>query len=344
MGYQRCIRVENFKERTVQFIDEAKIWVKSGNGGNGCLSFRREAHVPQGGPDGGNGGRGGHIIFKATKNVNTLIDFRFKKHFKAQNGEPGKGKNRFGKNGEDLILIVPAGTQILSESGNIIADLDHDGQEVTLLDGGRGGAGNASFKSSKNQTPRMVKPGEPGEDLNIILQLKIISDIGIIGFPNAGKSTLLSTLSRAHPKIADYPFTTLRPELGVVYVDEYEFVMADIPGLIEGASEGVGLGHKFLKHIERCKALLHLIDISSEDLYQSYNIIRAELKNYSETLSTKKEIIALNKTDLVSDEEAKELCKKLSKKTKKEVFLVSAATRSNITEIKRELYKLIADE
>ena len=322
----------------MQFIDEAKIWIKSGNGGNGCLSFRREAHIPLGGPDGGNGGRGGHIIFKATNSINTLIDYRFKKHFKAKNGEPGKGKNRFGKNGEDLTLIVPVGTQLLSESGNIIADLDHNDQELLFLDGGKGGAGNAAFKSSKNQSPRFTKPGENGEDLNIFLQLKIISDIGIIGFPNAGKSTLLSSLSRAKPKIADYPFTTLKPELGVVFIDENEFVMADIPGLIEGASEGTGLGHKFLKHIERCKSLLHLIDITSEDLYSSYKIIRKELQEYSEILANKQEIIALNKTDLITNEEALIKQRELAQKLNKEVLLVSAVAKHNITDLKRTAY------
>ena len=322
----------------MQFIDEAKIWVKSGNGGNGCLSFRREAHIPLGGPDGGNGGRGGHIIFKATNSINTLIDYRFKKHFKAKNGEPGKGKNRFGKNGEDLTLIVPVGTQLLSESGNIIADLDHNGQELLFLDGGKGGAGNAAFKSSKNQSPRFTKPGDSGEELNIFLQLKIISDLGIIGFPNAGKSTLLSSLSRAKPKIADYPFTTLKPELGVVFIDENEFVMADIPGLIEGASEGTGLGHKFLKHIERCKSLLHLIDITSDDLYSSYKIIRKELQEYSEILANKQEIIALNKTDLITDEEAIIKQKELAQKLNKEVLLVSAVAKHNIIDLKRTAY------
>ncbi|MFZ8864525.1 MAG: Obg family GTPase CgtA [Rickettsiales bacterium] len=326
----------------MKFIDEAKIWVKSGNGGNGCLSFRREAHIPYGGPDGGNGGRGGHIIFKATSSINTLIDYRFKKHFKAQNGEAGKGKNRFGKNGSDLTLMVPVGTQILSESGNIIADLDQHGQELLFLEGGKGGAGNAAFKSSKNQTPKYFKAGIEGENLNIILQLKIISDMGIIGFPNAGKSTLLSTISRAKPKIANYPFTTLKPELGVIFVDNHEFVMADIPGLIEGASLGIGLGHKFLKHIERCKALLHLIDITANDIYISYKTIRKELEQYSKILLKKQEIVALNKTDLISAEEIIEKQTYLSQKIQKPVLIISAATQNNLDNLKRSAYQIIA--
>ncbi|MBL6621528.1 MAG: GTPase ObgE [Rickettsiales bacterium] len=325
----------------MKFIDEAKIWIRSGDGGNGCLSFRREAHTPMGGPDGGNGGRGGHIIFKAVKNINTLIDFRFKKHFRAKNGEAGKGKNRFGKNAEDIILNVPVGTSIYTESDNLIIDLVEEGQEEILLRGGDGGLGNANFKSSRNQAPRTHTSGKEGEEMQISLQLKIISDIGIIGFPNAGKSTLLTNLSRAHPKIADYPFTTLKPELGVVYVNQNEFVMADIPGLIEGASEGVGLGHKFLRHIERCRAVLHLIDVTSNDLYKDYLVIRNELKNYNISLETKAEIIALSKCDLMLDSEYEAKKNQLEQKLKQSIFTISSASKLNLEELKSALYEVI---
>ena len=325
----------------MKFIDEAKIYIKSGDGGKGCVSFRREAHVARGGPDGGNGGKGGNLIFKATKSINTLIDFRFKKHFKAQNGESGKGRCRNGKNGKHIILRVPVGTQIMTESNKIIADLDHKNKEITILEGGKGGLGNTSFKSSTNQAPRKSQAGMLGEELNVQLQLKVISDIGIIGFPNAGKSTLLSTISRAKPKIANYPFTTLKPELGVVHIDNKEFVMADIPGLIEGASDGIGLGHKFLKHIERCRAVLHLIDITTPDIHKSYKIIRKELDNYSKTLVKKQEIIALNKIDLIDETQQKELQSKLEKKLKTKVMILSAATQKNIIELKRNLINLV---
>jgi GTP-binding protein len=325
----------------MKFIDEAKIWIRSGDGGNGCLSFRREAHTPMGGPDGGNGGRGGHIIFRAVKNVNTLIDFRFKKHFRAKNGESGKGKNRFGKNAADIILDVPVGTCIYTESGNLIIDLLNEGQEEIILRGGDGGLGNANFKSSRNQAPRFHTEGKSGEEMEISLQLKIISDVGIIGFPNAGKSTLLSNLSRAHPKIADYPFTTLKPELGVVYVRQNEFVMADIPGLIEGASLGVGLGHKFLRHIERCRAILHLIDVTSADIFNDYQIIRQELKSYNISLEHKPEIIALSKCDLMLDSEYMLKRDLLAKKLQKPIFTISSALKLNLTELKESLYNML---
>ena len=328
----------------MKFVDIARIWLASGKGGNGCLSFRREAHVAYGGPDGGNGGNGGSIIFKATKNHNTLVDYRYKKHFKAKNGEMGKGRDRNGKNADNLILNVPVGTQILTLSENVIADLDQDGQEVEILKGGRGGRGNASYKSSVNQAPRIANPGQEGEELEVILQLKIISDIGLLGFPNAGKSTTLSTISRAKPKVADYPFTTLRPELGVVYVNQDEFVVADIPGLIEGASEGIGLGHKFLRHIERCKALLHIIDITSEDILESYKVIRAELANYSEKLTKKPELVALNKIDLISSEELTEKKQLLEKSLGTKVICYSAATTQNLDELKNQMYGLTKEE
>ena len=325
----------------MKFVDEAKIFVKAGNGGSGCISFRREANVPFGGPDGGNGGKGGDVTFVATTSFNTLIDYRYKKHFKAQNGESGKGASRFGKKGDDIILRVPVGTQILSESGKVIADLDKDGETAVLLEGGKGGAGNEAFKSSKNRAPRMKGDAGIGEELNIDLQLKVISDLGIIGFPNAGKSTLLSVISRARPKIADYPFTTLAPSLGVVYAGEKEFVMADIPGLIEGASEGIGLGHKFLKHVERCKALVHLIDINNDDLLDSYRVIRKELEEYSEILADKEEIIILNKTDLLDEEEIIEKKKNLEKALKKDILTISTITQVNLEKAKYKMLNLV---
>ena len=325
----------------MKFIDESKITITSGNGGNGCLSFLREANAPLGGPNGGNGGNGGNVIFKTTRSINTLIDYQFKKHFKAQNGASGKGSNRNGKKGEDIILRVPIGTQILTESGKVIVDLHQENQQITLLEGGKGGLGNTAFKTSQNRAPKITQNGALGQELIIKLHLKIISDVGIIGFPNSGKSTLLSTISRAKPKIANYPFTTLKPSLGVVYVDEYEFVMADIPGLIKGASEGVGLGDRFLKHIERCKALLHLIDISTADIVDSYKIIRTELEKYSSILAQKPEIIALNKSDLMTPEEAKKIVQKIEKKLKLPVILISAATKNNLTLLKRELLQMV---
>jgi len=321
----------------MKFIDEAKITITSGSGGNGCLSFLREANAPLGGPNGGNGGDGGDIVFQAAKNLNTLVNYQFKRHFSAQNGQGGKGSNRNGKKGEDIILKVPIGTQILTESGKVIIDLNQDQQTINLLEGGKGGLGNAAFKSSQNRAPKIFQKGESGQELIIKLQLKIISDIGIIGFPNSGKSTLLSTISRAKPKIANYPFTTLKPSLGVVYVDEREFVMADIPGLIEGASQGIGLGDRFLKHIERCKLLLHLIDITSPDIIKSYQVIRKELESYSNILNEKSEIIALNKSDLLDPVEAEEISKVVMQKLNLPVITISAATKNNFTSLKRTL-------
>jgi GTP-binding protein len=321
----------------MKFIDEAKITITSGSGGNGCLSFLREANAPLGGPNGGNGGDGGDIVFQAAKNLNTLVNYQFKRHFSAQNGQGGKGSNRNGKKGEDIILKVPIGTQILTESGKVIIDLSQDQQTINLLEGGKGGLGNAAFKSSQNRAPKIFQKGESGQELIIKLQLKIISDIGIIGFPNSGKSTLLSTISRAKPKIANYPFTTLKPSLGVVYIDEREFVMADIPGLIEGASQGIGLGDRFLKHIERCKLLLHLIDITSPDIIKSYQVIRKELESYSNILNEKSEIIALNKSDLLDPVEAEEISKAVMQKLNLPVITISAATKNNFTSLKRTL-------
>jgi len=324
----------------MQFLDEAKIYIKAGNGAGGCISFRREKFIPNGGPDGGNGGSGASVIFKAVSNLNTLIDYRYQQHFKAQSGEPGKGRNCHGLSRKPLVLKVPVGTQILTEDGKIlIADLSHENQEVVIAEGGKGGRGNATFKSSVNQAPRMKTDGTKGEELWVWIKLKLISDVGIIGMPNAGKSTLISSISAAKPKIASYPFTTLKPSLGMVTKHFKEISFADIPGLIEGASEGHGLGHRFLKHIERCKILLHLIDINSPDIAKDYKIVRKELKNYSETLSNKLEIVAVNKSDSVSAEEAKKFVKSLERKIKKKIHLISSVSKEGIDNLLEEIYK-----
>ena len=326
----------------MKFLDEAKIYVKAGNGGAGAVSFRREKYIPMGGPDGGNGGKGGDILIRCKEELNTLIDYRYQQHFKAKVGMHGMGKNRHGKQGDDCILTVPPGTQIFSEDRELLlADLTEPGQEIILAKGGEGGAGNTMFKSSTNQAPRKSKPGIPGEEMWIWLRLKLISDAGLLGLPNAGKSTFLSRVSRAKPKIADYPFTTLTPQLGVVYVDEREFVLADIPGLIEGAHEGVGLGLKFLGHVERCKTLLHLIDGTAEDVITPYETIRNELASYSEVLAEKHEIIALNKCDALTEEEQADKIKQLEKKTKRKVYPISAISGDGIQLILREMMKII---
>lgn len=323
----------------MKFIDEARIYIKSGSGGKGCVSFHREKYVPDGGPDGGDGGSGGDIIFKTNPNVNTLVNYRYNQHYKAKDGANGKGRNCTGKSSPNLILEVPLGTQILSEDKNILLyDFTQEDEEFTLLKGGKGGLGNARFKSSINQAPTKTLDPELGEELNIWLHLKLLSDVGIIGLPNAGKSTFLSRVSRAKPKIANYPFTTLTPNLGVVYVDGEEFVMADIPGLIEGASCGHGLGDKFLKHIERCHALLHIIDITSEDISKDYKTIRNELEQYSPALKDKTEIIALSKTDLLSDEECQAKVKDFKQiANKSDIFLASIADSVNLKSLLREL-------
>ena len=335
----------------MQFIDEVKIHLQAGNGGKGASSFRREKFIPEGGPDGGDGGRGGSIIFECVKDLNTLIDFRFKQHFNAKNGVPGKGGNKNGLSGEDMILQVPLGTQVFSDDKTeLIADLTSDGERFRIVKGGRGGRGNVNFKSSVNQAPTYSQKGEEGEELWVRLELKLLSDSGLLGMPNAGKSTFLSATTRAKPKIADYPFTTLRPQLGVVYVDEHEFVLADIPGLIAGASDGKGLGDRFLKHVERCGVLLHLIDGSAEDVVQNYKTIREELAGYSKELSEKSEIIAINKIDLLDEDELKEKTAALKKFLKKsgqkspKVFALSGATGNGKTDILRELYKEIKHE
>lgn len=329
----------------MQFIDEAKIYTRSGKGGAGCVSFRREAHVPMGGPDGGNGGKGGDIIFECVAGLNTLIDFRYQQHFKAKNGDHGQGRNRSGNKAPDLVIKVPVGTQILSEDNDLLlADMTEVGQKKVLLEGGGGGAGNAQFKSSTNQAPRKAKPGKEGQELWVWLKLKLLSDAGLVGLPNAGKSTFLAASSRAKPKIADYPFTTLKPQLGVVYVDETEFVLADIPGLIAGAHEGTGLGDRFLKHVERCGVLLHLVDGTQDNIEEAYHTIREELTQFSQLLADKTEVLALNKCDAISPEEITEKKKILKKLSGKNVYELSGATGQGVTEILRELKSAIAED
>lgn len=300
----------------MKFLDEAKIYIRSGNGGNGCVSFRREKFVEFGGPDGGDGGKGGSLRFVAVSNLNTLIDFRYLQHFKAESGQGGMGQNRSGKAGEDLIIKVPVGTQVLAEDKKtLIVDMDEEGKEFLVVRGGNGGFGNARFKSSTNQAPRHANPGQEGHELWVWLRLKLIADVGLIGLPNAGKSTFLKMVTAARPKIADYPFTTLHPQLGVAYVGGTEFVIADLPGLIEGAHQGVGLGTRFLGHAERCKVLLHLIAADNEDIVGAYKLIRHELQEYGGGLTDKPEIVALSKTDLIDEktiERHKEALQKLS--------------------------------
>ena len=323
----------------MRFLDEAKVYLQSGKGGNGSVSFRREKFVPDGGPDGGDGGRGGSIIFRTTVHMNTLIDFRYQQHFKAKGGEGGKGRRMSGKSGQDLILEVPIGTQIFAEDGeSLIYDFTKEGEEFRILKGGRGGIGNYHFKSSRNRAPTKAIPGEDAEELCIWLKLKLISDAGLLGLPNAGKSTFLAGVTAAKPKIADYPFTTLTPNLGVVKIDYEEFVIADIPGLIEGAHLGVGLGHKFLKHVERSGILLHLIDGMAEDVALNYRTIRSELKEYSNKLSHQKEIICLNKIDCLSDKEIEEKTIALKEASGgNKIYPISGATGKNVSGILRML-------
>lgn len=320
----------------MKFVDEAKIYLKSGDGGNGCVSFRREKFVDMGGPDGGNGGTGGSIILESNPHINTLLHFRYKQHFKAQNGEGGKGSNRTGASRAPLILEVPVGTQVWSDDGELLLfDFTKAEQKYEVLKGGRGGLGNAHFKSSINQAPSRTTTGFPGEEMWIRLALKLLSDAGLVGLPNAGKSTFLSRVSGAKPKIADYPFTTLSPHLGVVYNDEDEFVLADIPGIIEGAHMGHGLGDKFLKHIERCGVLLHLIDATSEHVVEDYYVVKEELEAFSELLRDKKEIIALNKCDALTEEDIKLKQKMLEKATKQKIHIVSGHSGQGVKEILR---------
>lgn len=327
----------------MKFLDEAKIYIKSGDGGAGSVSFRREKFIEKGGPDGGNGGRGGDIVVEAVSALNTLIDYRYQQHFKAKKGEHGKGANRSGLASDDIVLKVPVGTEILAEDKEtVLADMTEEGQRIVLLKGGRGGMGNAHFKSSTNRAPTHAQPGEPGEEMWIWLRLKLFSDAGLLGKPNAGKSTFLAAVSRAKPKIADYPFTTLTPQLGVVYTDGHEFVLADIPGLIEGAHEGVGLGLKFLAHVERCGVLLHLIDGTQDDVGEAYETIRNEISEYSDKLAEKVEIIALNKCDALTEKEIKNKSKVLKQvSSKKKVYSISAASGEGIKDLLRDMWKVI---
>ena len=327
----------------MKFLDQVKIYIASGHGGSGSISFRREAHVPFGGPDGGNGGRGGDVIAECTDGLNTLIDFRYQQHFKARPGDGGKGRDRSGISGKDLILRLPIGTQVLDETNTfILADMTRIGQKVILAKGGEGGKGNAFFKSSINQAPRKSQPGGELEDKWIWLRLKLIADIGLVGLPNAGKSTLLSRITAAKPKIADYPFTTLHPNLGVVNQDDKEFVIADIPGLIEGAHEGSGLGHRFLGHVERCKALLHLIDVTSNNIKKDYVTIINELKAYDTELAKKKQIIVLTKCDATDNEKIDAAKKELKKLKINNVLGISAVSGDNIVTLIRKLQDLVS--
>jgi GTP-binding protein len=331
----------------MKFLDQAKIFVKSGDGGAGCVGFRREKFIEFGGPDGGDGGRGGSVVAVAKANLNTLIDFRYRQHFKAQRGGHGAGQNRTGAKGEDVVVNVPIGTQIFEEDNEtLVADMTEEGQTVVLAKGGDGGFGNTHYKSSTNQAPKRADPGWPGEERWLWLRLKLIADIGLVGLPNAGKSTFLAATSHARPKVADYPFTTLKPQLGVVRVDEEEFVVADLPGLIEGAAEGRGLGHRFLGHVERCGAILHLVDGAQEDVVGAYKTIRAELAAYGHGIVDKPEIIGLNKVDALDAKAIKKRTAALTRAAKKlspgaKVLPLSGVAGTGITDVLRALARLV---
>jgi GTP-binding protein len=325
------------------FIDEAVIQVKAGDGGNGCLSFRREKYIPKGGPDGGDGGKGGSVFFQTVENLDTLLDFAGRHHWHAQNGRPGEGNNRHGADGKDLIIPIPPGTLIYDIDNDILLkDLNKVGIKVCVCRGGRGGKGNKAFATSTNQAPRMTTPGKEGQQRNIRLELKLIADVGLVGMPNAGKSTLISRCSAARPKIADYPFTTLEPVLGIVELSDYRrFLMADIPGLIEGSHNGAGLGIEFLKHIERTKIIAHILDImpiDGSDPVRNYRIIRSELKNYSAALARKTEVIVANKIDLDPDGK---IVKNLKKRLKKTIHPISAAAGSGVKDLSELLWQKV---
>ena len=327
----------------MKFLDQVKIYIKAGNGGDGSPSFRREKFIEYGGPDGGDGGDGGSIILKSERNLNTLIDYRYQQHHKAKRGDNGAGQNRTGKNGDDLILKVPIGTQVFEEDNKtLIFDFVKIGEEFTAASGGKGGLGNTRFKSSTNRAPRKFTKGTSGEEFTIWLQLKTIADIGIIGLPNAGKSSLLAAITNANPKIANYQFTTLNPNLGVANYDDKEVTIADIPGLVEGAHKGIGLGIQFLKHIERCKSILHMIDITNLDIKKSYIQVKNELKKYSSKLSKKKELIVLNKTDLMNDNEIKKIIKDFSKNTKSEIITLSNLEKKSVSRLKAKLISYVS--
>ena len=324
----------------MKFLDKAKIYIKSGDGGAGCMAFHRERFVQFGGPSGGDGGKGGDIVFKAYPNLNTLIDFRYPQHYKSEKGHHGEGRQRTGAHGKKLEIKVPTGTVILAEDGEtILADLKETGMTFFAAKGGDGGFGNEHYKSSTNQAPDRADKGWPGEERTLILRLKLIADIGLIGLPNAGKSTLLGAVSRSHPKIGAYPFTTLHPSLGVIYAFGGEKVMADLPGLIKGAAEGVGLGTRFLGHAERCETLLHMVDVSSETFVEDYLTIRQELENYGQGIAEKRELIAFSKIDLVSEDELKEKIKQFKKVTKKNIIAFSAISQKGLDKLKEILWK-----
>ncbi len=325
------------------FVDEAHIHIKAGDGGDGCVSFRREKYVPKGGPDGGDGGRGGSIYFHAVENLDTLLDFAGKHHWRAKNGEYGKGNNKHGANGEDLVIAVPPGTLIFDEDTELLLkDLNRVGMKVCVCRGGRGGKGNKAFATSTNQAPRTATPGKKGQERHIRLELKLIADVGLVGLPNSGKSTLISRCSAARPKIADYPFTTLEPVLGIVELSDFRrFVMADIPGLIEGAHDGTGLGFEFLRHIERTRIIVHILDIMPSDNVEpaeNYKVIRRELAQYSKALARKLEVIVANKIDLDPDGE---IVKKLKKKLRKTIYPISAVTGEGVKELSELLWKKV---
>ena len=325
----------------MKFLDQAKIYIKAGNGGAGCIGFRREKFIEYGGPDGGDGGKGGDVIAQCVANLNTLIDYRYQQHFKAKGGTPGMGRNRAGPSGADIVIKVPPGTEIYAEDNEtLIADLAEPGQRVVLAKGGNGGFGNAHFKSATNQAPRHANPGLPGEEFTIWLRLKLIADAGLVGLPNAGKSTFLAAVSAAKPKIADYPFTTLHPNLGVVRAGDTDFVLADIPGLIEGAHEGAGLGTRFLGHVERCRVLLHLVDATSDDIAGAYRTVRRELKAYGNVLASKKEIVALSKIDALDEEARTQKAAALEKAARKKPLLLSAVSGEGV---QAALYALIRE-
>ncbi len=328
----------------MKFLDEAKVFICSGSGGNGCVSFRREKNVAFGGPNGGDGGRGGDVVIECVSGLNTLIDYRYQQHFKAKRGQDGQGTDRSGAGGDDAVLKLPVGTQVLAEDkATVIADLTEVGQRVVIAHGGDGGRGNAQFKSATNQAPRRADPGWPGEEAWLWLRLKLIADAGLVGLPNAGKSTFLAAVTRATPKIADYPFTTLHPILGVVAADGNEFVIADIPGLIEGAHEGKGLGDRFLGHVERCRVLLHLVDgtVGADAAVEAYKTVRGELIAYGGGLSEKPEVVALNKIDALRDEDIAEIGARLSAAAGQEVLAISGVAGHNVLDALRALRRFI---
>jgi GTPase len=326
----------------MKFLDEAKVYIRSGNGGNGCVSFRREKFIEFGGPNGGDGGKGGDVVAQAVEGLNTLIDYRYQQHFFAKDGGAGMGKDRHGGNGADAMLKVPVGTQIYDEDGaTLLADLTGPGQRAVLARGGNGGFGNAHFKTSTNRAPRRANPGQPGEEHTIRLRLKLIADAGIVGLPNAGKSTFLAAVSAAKPKIADYPFTTLTPQLGVANVDGREFVLADIPGLIEGAHEGVGLGDRFLGHVERCRVLLHLVDGTAGNAGEAYKTVRAELSAYGHGLAEKPELVALSKADAMSAADIKQQVARLKRAAKKPPLVISAVSGEGVKQVLRAVLDVI---